>query len=244
MLKTIHYDIYLFCSFKILIFKEFFKKMCRKIFAISAFLFYSFNTLAKTSAEIRAEKIVSFNIHTGNKGVIFSDIGPSVSFFVKPWFSAGLSYRYNFLNPLTKGTRNELEKQDSSGLLSAIINNHTHHYFSLDATFYTGNSFYIKTGIGYDSISISSEKEYIRTSSFMLPIAIGNRWQWSFVNFGVEWLGFNIPFGQSFSSSPSIDLLLKAVQTPESIASMKKAATAIHTLKGVNFFTFSVGVAL
>ncbi len=217
--------------------------MCRKIFSVIAFLFYSLNLFAKTSAEIRAEKIVSFNIHTGNTGTIFADIGPSVSFFVKPWFSAGLSYRYNFLNPVTKGLRDELEKADSTGLLSALINNHTHHYFSLDAKFHTGNTFYIKTGLGYDIISLSVKKEYIRSSTFMIPIAIGNTWQWSFVNFGVEWLGFKIPFGQSFSTSPFFDTIINS-PSQQGKDELKKAATFIHTLKGVNLFTFSVGVAL
>ncbi len=221
--------------------------MCRKISAFAAFLFCSLNLFAKTSAEIRAEKIVSFNIHTGNASIYFADIGPSVSFFVKHWFLAGISYRYNFLNPITKRT---MPGGDSNEFLSALSKHTAHHYFSLDAKFYTGNSFYIKTGIGYDSILISAmnettrENEYIHTSAFMIPIAFGNTWQWSFVNFGVEWLGIKIPFGQSFSSSPTIGALLQEAQKSDAINEFKKIASMIHFLKSINLFTFSVGVAL
>ena len=144
--------------------------MCRKIFAVISFCLFSLPTFAKTSAEIRAEKIVSFSINSGNSGVSFADIGPSISFFVKPWFSAGLSYRYNFLNPVTRGALDSVAKEDNTGLLSALLKSHTHHYFSLDAKFHTGDTFYIKTGLGYDILSLSKEAEYIRSSAFIIPI--------------------------------------------------------------------------
>ena len=75
-------------------------------------------------------------------------------------------------------------------------------------------------------------------------IAIGNTWQWSMVNFGVEWLGVKIPFGQSFSTSDRLGILIEDGGSQQDKDDIKKVATYMHIIKGVTLFTFSVGIAL
>ena len=151
-------------------------------------------------------------------------------------FSAGVSYRHNFINPAIKHST-IFGNSGASGEFFQYMENGSHHYFSIDTKFYAGNSFYVKTGLGYTFKDTT--KGYASSSAFVFPLAIGNILQWETISFGVEWFGVRVPFGVSLSVGSEglgdIDIESKKY---------KESAFLWHLIKGATLFTFSLGVAL
>jgi hypothetical protein len=81
----------------------------------------------------------------------------------------------------------------------------------INVKFFTGNSFYLKTGFDYRRISISGVKclfcsdPYFKldggsADSIALAVGLGNQWQWNTFTMGCDWLGVTAPVITQYSN--------------------------------------------
>ena len=70
---------------------------------------------------------------------------------------------------------------------------------------FTGNSFYLNTGVDFRSMeykyvsTFSSTDSKFDGKSFVLSFSIGNQWQWDNFTLGCDWVGIVVPVSSSIS---------------------------------------------
>lgn len=87
-------------------------------------------------------------------------------------------------------------------------------YFNIDTKsvgvhwkHFTGNSFYLNTGLDFRSVdyeysnSVTATTSEFEATSTALSFAIGNQWQWDNFTMGCDWVGVSVPLTDDISKA-------------------------------------------
>lgn len=212
--------------------------LLKKFTFICGILALSSQAFSRTSLEIRENKTASFNLFGGNNFYLWTK-GFSAEYQINSSFSIGGQYKYSdslkdiFKNMKKKNTKNTKKELKLFNDIENNVKSWSTHEFSAYTRAFLGNSFYVKAGLGYKSsnVELNFTDKDVSLSSLEVPLAIGNTWQWDYVNFGIEWVGYNIP-------------VYKAELTRSDLTKDHKTMFAGMQNLGISLLNLSLGVAL
>ena len=135
------------------------------------------------------------------------NFGVAADFYIRRGLAIGLFYKRNNANFTYRHIR-----EKSWGRTDRVINDVSlspRENSRRDIAFYMKafltRSFYVKTGLGYMTMSQPYYGYYYRVdhtvSSVTLPVAIGNEWSFGAIDFSIDWLSAIIALNRLYSYS-------------------------------------------
>ena len=166
-------------------------------------------------------------------GLLFPAAGFEAGYFMTPEVTVGLNY---------------LQSSVKVGTASVKIS-----LMAVRLNYYFGNSLYVGFGAARRAIdfaftldqampsspSDSGYKVAASVANIGADIGIGNRWQWSNVWFGIEWLGYFAPV----TKSGATEVLAPAGSAPKDVQDAQKNFDAIAKTGNPQLLRVALGVA-